>query len=193
MAQRLATEYVKTCLHLTEAEMLSFLEMLYMNQVNPRVKVTENGSQEVAFQDEAGDEVNLSFEKRSGYYVCEGSCRLSNPKLANLMRKAIAEFKGDAIVNRIYATFTMNYVYKRGAVMLITEITTEHQKIVFEHKDTLGQLEKLFHQRRVEQEITAVLGQIDELLDQRNAAPEQKQDIDVRLQSLAHQLFTLEA
>src|SRR4051812_18975988 len=98
MAQRLATEYVKTCLHLTEAEMSSFLELLTMNQVNPRVKVTENGSQEIAFQDDAGEEVCLSFERKGGYYECVGSCRVSNPKLANLMRKAVAEFKGDAIV-----------------------------------------------------------------------------------------------
>lgn len=195
MAQRLATEYVKTCLHLTEAEMSSFLDLLTMNQVNPRVKVTENGSQEVAFQDDAGEEICLSFEWKSGYYVCEGSCRVSNPKLANLMRKAVAEFKGDAIVNRIYPSYTMNYIYKRGSVVQIMEITPDRKKLVFEYKDTLGLLERMFHQKRVEFEISDVLDQINRLLDERIAAElsGEVQLIDDQLKSLTHKLFVLEA
>ncbi|MDF2815838.1 MAG: hypothetical protein K0Q81_2038 [Paenibacillus sp.] len=195
MAQRLATEYVKTCLHLTEAEMSSFLDLLTMNQVNPRVKVTENGSQEVVFQDGADEEICLSFERKHGYYVCEGSCRISNPKLANLMRKAVAEFKGDAIVNRIYTSYTMNYVYKRGSVVQIMEITPSSKKLVFEYKDTLGILERMFNQELVEREISQVLQQINVLLDERNETdqPEQKQQIDDELKSLTHKLFVLEA
>jgi hypothetical protein len=195
MAQRLATEYVKTCLHLTEAEMSSFLDLLTMNQVNPRVKVTENGSQEVVFQDGEDEEVCLSFERKNGYYVCEGSCRLSNPKLTNLMRKAVAQFKGDAIVNRIYTSYTMNYVYKRGSVVQIMEITPSSKKLVFEYKDTLGQLEQMFNQRVVEREIHLILKQINVLLDERNGTqqPEQKLQIDDELKSLTHKLFVLEA
>src|SRR5690606_4535038 len=147
MAQRLATEYVKTCLHLTEAEMSSFLDLLTMNQVNPRVKITENGTQEVVFQDDAGEEICLSFERKNGYLVCEGSCKIQNPKLANLMRKAVSEFKGDAIVNRIYTSYTMNYIYKRGSVVQIMEITQGSKKLVFEYKDTVGQLERMFNQK----------------------------------------------
>ena len=51
MAQRLATEYVKTCLQLTEADMLKFFQMFVDHQVTLQVKVLENGNQEVVFQD----------------------------------------------------------------------------------------------------------------------------------------------
>lgn len=195
MAQRLATEYVKTCLHLTEAEMSKFMDFLAAHQVNPKVKVTENGSQEVVFQDEAGQEVSLSFERKHGAYICQGSCRLSNPKLANLMRKAVAQFKGDAIVNRIYAAYTMKYVYKQGSVVQITEITPDRQKVVYEYKDTLGQLEQLFQQKHVEHEIMRVHAQINDLLDERNrsVAADVKRNIDEQLKKLTQKLFVLEA
>lgn len=195
MAQRLATEYVKTCLHLTEAEMSSFLDLLKRNEANPRIKVTENGSQEIAIQDEAGEEICLSFERQQDGYVCVGSCRVSNPKLANLMRKAVAEFKGDAIVNRIYSSYTMNYIYKHGSVVQIMEITKDHKRLVFEYKDTVGQLERLFQQKRVEQDIQDVLNRINSLLDARNQANHDGEiaAIDNQLKSWTHQLFVLEA
>lgn len=195
MAQRLATEYVKTCLHLTEAEMSSFLDLLKRNEANPRIKVTENGSQEIAIQDEAGEEICLSFERQQDGYVCVGSCRVSNPKLANLMRKAVAEFKGDAIVNRIYSSYTMNYIYKHGSVVQIMEITKDHKRLVFEYKDTVGQLERLFQQKRVEQDIQDVLNRINSLLDARNRANHDGEiaAIDNQLKSWTHQLFVLEA
>ena len=39
MAKRLATEYVKTCLVLTEAEMLKFVQIFADHQVQLQVKV----------------------------------------------------------------------------------------------------------------------------------------------------------
>ncbi|MFD0694137.1 non-ribosomal peptide synthetase module [Paenibacillus sp. GCM10027628] len=195
MAQRLATEYVKTCLQLTEAEMFKFFQMFVDHQVTLQVKVLENGNQEVVFQDGAGQEIVLSFEQKSGLYECTGSCRLSNTLLANLMRKAVSEFKGSAIVNRIYPGYTMVYYYERGTVVKIVEVKGQLLTVIYEYKDTIGQLEQLFQKKEVEREIESIQDQINQLLDLRNAMQEQEmhQQIDTRLGELTHRLFTLEA
>ena len=168
MAQRLATEYVKTCLQLTEADMLKFFQMFVDHQVTLQVKVLENGNQEVVFQDGEGQEIVLSFEKKSGLYECTGSCRLSNTLLANLMRKAVSEFKGSAKVNRIYPSYTMVYYYERGTVVKIEEIKGQLLTIVYEYKDTIGLMQMMFQKREVEQEIEMIYDQINHLLDLRN-------------------------
>jgi hypothetical protein len=195
MAQRLATEYVKTCLVLTEAEMLKFIQLFADHQVQLQVKVYENGNQDVVFQDSSEDEIVLSFERTDCKYVCTGSCRLSSPNLVNVMRKAVAEFKGSAIVNRIYPSYIMVYRYNRGAVMKITELKNGCERVIFEYKDTVEQLKLLFLKQEVEEEIQAIYGQINEMLDLRNASVETTfvPQIDQRLQLLSHRLFTLEA
>lgn len=195
MAQRLATEYVKTCLQLTEADMLKFFQMFVDHQVTLQVKVLENGNQEVVFQDGDGQEIVLSFEKKSGLYECTGSCRLSNTLLANLMRKAVSEFKGSAKVNRIYPSYTMVYYYERGTVVKIEEIKGQLLSIVYEHKDTIGLMQMMFQKREVEQEIEMIYDQINHLLDMRNMlqASNEHEEIDIRLNELTHRLFVLEA
>ncbi|MNI21745.1 hypothetical protein D3C73_752770 [compost metagenome] len=195
MAHRLATEYVKTCLQLTEAEMFRFIQMFVDQQVTLQVKVLENGSQEVVFQDDEGQEIILAFEQKSGNYECKGSCRLSNTRLANLMRKAVAEFKGNAIVNRIYSTYTMVYYYDKGTVIKIVEIKEQIEKVIYEHKDTLGQFEQLFLKKEIEREIEMIYKQINHFLDLRNTTPEQeiREQIDGRLEQLTYRLFVLEA
>ncbi|MEF3310832.1 non-ribosomal peptide synthetase module [Paenibacillus sp. GYB004] len=197
MAQRLATEYVKTCLTLSEAEMIQFIKLFDVQdvQLEVQVQVTENGSQEIVLRDDSGEEVSLTFERRQGKYVCEGSCRVSNPKLSNLIRKAVSQFKGDAIVNRIYPAFTMKYVYKRGSVVQISEITSGKHKLVYEYKDTVGQLERLYRQQNVERQISSVYSQIDQLLDERNRSDSAsgQRSVDEQLARLAHKLFELEA
>lgn len=195
MAQRLATEYVKTCLQLTEADMLKFFQMFVDHQVTLQVKVLENGNQEVVFQDGEGQEIVLSFEKKSGLYECTGSCRLSNTLLANLMRKAVSEFKGSAKVNRIYPSYTMVYYYERGTVVKIEEIKGSLLTIIYEYKDTIGLMQMMFQKREVEQEIEMIHDQINHLLDLRNMlqAKEEHQQIDIRLNELTHRLFVLEA
>lgn len=196
MAQRLATEYVKTCLQLTEAEMLKFFQMFVDHQLTLQVKVLENGNQEVVFQDGVGgQEIVLSFEKKSGLYECTGSCRLSNTKLANLMRKAVSDFKGSAIVNRIYTAYTMVYTYEHGTVVKIEEIKGQRVTVIYEHKDTIGLLQQLFKRQEIEHEIEMIHDQINHLLDVRNMLhePQEHEQVDVRLQELTHRLFVLEA
>ncbi len=195
MAERLATEYVKTYLVLTEAEMLEFIQLFADHQVLLQVKIFENGTQEVVFQDGINEEIALSFERTAGKYICTGSCRLSNPKLVNLMRKSVAEFKGDAIVNRIYNSYTIVYHYKSGAVVRITEQRGDFEKIIYEFKDTLEQLQLLFLKNEVEIEILGIQEQINELLDFRNMniEMEYRGQIDDRLRLLLQRLFVLEA
>jgi CMP-2-keto-3-deoxyoctulosonic acid synthetase len=195
MAQRLATEYVKTCLVLTEAEMLKFVQLFADHQVQLQVQVYENGSQDVVFQDDSKDQVILSFERKDCKYVFTGSCRLSSPKLVNIMRKAVAEFKGSAIVNRIYPSYIMVYHYNRGAVMKITESKHASEKIIYEYKDNLEQLKLLFHKQEVEVEIQAINEQINEMLDLRIVSIDSDfvPQIDHRLHLLSHRLFALEA
>jgi hypothetical protein len=175
--------------------MFKFFQMFVDHQVTLQVKVLENGNQEVVFQDGAGQEIVLSFEQKSGLYECTGSCRLSNTLLANLMRKAVSEYKGSAIVNRIYPGYTMVYYYEHGTVVKIVEVKGALLTIIYEYKDKIGQMQQLFQKKEVEQEIEMIYDQINHLLDLRNSLQEQEahQQIDTRLSELTHRLFALEA
>lgn len=195
MAMRLATEYVKTCLQLTEAEMAMFIQMFVDQQASLQVKVLENGNQEVVLLDDAGQEIVLSFERKFNTYVCQGSCRITNMNLVNLMRKAVAAFKGSATVHRIYETYVMIYEYERGTVVKIVERKDDAERLVYEFKDTIGMLEKLFSKNKVEQEIDVIRTQINSMLDLRNEIQDAavRKQIDGRLSQLTHRLFVLEA
>ncbi|AFC32734.1 hypothetical protein [Paenibacillus mucilaginosus] len=195
MANRLATEYVKTCLQLTEAEMISFIQMFVDQGASLQVKVLENGNQEVVLPDDSEEEINLSFERKNNLYICQGTCRIRNKDLVNLMRKAVSTYKGDAVVNRIYPAYTMEYTYKQGAVVKIVEKTSQSDKLIYEYKDTLGELQTLFLKNEVEQEIVSLKAQVNSLLDLRNELQDVslREHIDERLQKLTHRLFVLEA
>jgi hypothetical protein len=195
MAQRLATEYVKTCLELSEAEMKQLVRMFHDHQVTLQVKVLDNGSQEVVITEDGGEEVVLSFERRADTFICTGSCRVCSPHLANVLRKVVSAFKGSAIVNRIYSHFTMVYYYNRGSVVKIMERKNGRESVVYEYKDTIGEMERLYRRDRVERDIGNVQMQINELLDLRNESehPLIIRNIDERLTLLSHKLFVLEA
>ncbi|GGG20532.1 non-ribosomal peptide synthetase module [Paenibacillus abyssi] len=196
MAQRLATEYVKASLQLTEEEMSRFVRFFGEQHVRLHVRVLDGGNQELVLEDDTGkEEIRLTFERQHGLYVCVLSCRLVHPKLTNALRKAVSMFKGDAIVNRIYPNYTMIYHYVKGAVHKIMENSGGETRLVFEWKDTLGQLEKQFNNRTVEREIERAQNAINELLDLRNQAKHaaEIQAIDERLKQHTHTLFVLEA
>lgn len=196
MAKRLATEYVNAKLQLTSDEMTKFICFMEDQQLRLQVLVLDNGNQELVLHDTAGrEEVRLTFERQKDYYVCELSCRLVAPKLTNAMRKAVSAFRGNAIVNRIYSHYTMIYHYRNGTVQKITESSEAGERVVFEHKDTLGQLERVFRSRLVEREIGLIHGAVNELLDLRNQTkvPAELTEIDERLTELTRKLFILEA
>jgi hypothetical protein len=194
MAQRSATVYVQTCLQLTEAELTQFIHMFAEHGASLHVQVLENGNQEVVFSDNADQTMALMFAFESGRYVCSGSCRFNDSALANVMRKAVSAFKGNATVNRIYTNYTMAYEYVNGSVVRIEEVRGSVRNLVYEYQDTLGDLEKLFTEREVEREIEMICSQVNHLLDLRN---DMKQsvlvgEIDARLKILSHRLFVLE-
>src|SRR5689334_8526726 len=100
MAQRVATEYVNASLTLTEAEMPKLLSICETQQLRLGVFVLDNGNQEVVLEDGAGGEtIRLTFERKLGRYECALSCRVVQPNLTNALRKLVADFKGDAVVN----------------------------------------------------------------------------------------------
>ncbi|GKU75740.1 non-ribosomal peptide synthetase module [Paenibacillus sp. L3-i20] len=196
MAKRLATEYVNAKLQLKHEEMARFITFMEDQQLRLQVLVLDNGNQELVLQDVAGrEEVRLTFERQQDYYVCELSCRLVEPRLTNAMRKAVSAYRGNAIVNRIYSHYTMIYYYRNGAVHKIVESIASGERVVFEHKDTLGQLERVFNSRLVEREIGLINGAVNELLDLRNQTIDRAEiaEIDGRLKELTHKLFVLEA
>src|SRR5690606_3279601 len=120
--------------------------------------------------------------------------RLGTLQLANVMRQAISQFKGDAIVNRIYSNFTMVYYYERGTVVKIVELGEHGQKTIYEFKSMLGRLEQLYNNRQTENEIVLVKNQVNQLLDERNRADseEKLEQVDSKLSELTHRLFVLE-
>ncbi|RJX41438.1 non-ribosomal peptide synthetase module [Paenibacillus pinisoli] len=196
MAKRLATEYVNAKLQLNQEEMTRFIAFMEDQQLRMQVLVLDNGNQELLLHDIAGrEQVRLTFERRQDYYVCELSCRLVEPKLTNALRKAVTAFRGNAIVNRIYSHYTMIYHYRNGAVQKIVESSEAGERVVFEHKDTLGQLERVFRSRLIEREIGLIQGAVNELLDLRNQTVDRAEiaTIDQRLTELTHKLFVLEA
>ncbi|MBO7745463.1 non-ribosomal peptide synthetase module [Paenibacillus sp. MWE-103] len=196
MAQRIATEYVSASLQLTAEEMAGFVRFFEDQHVKHQVRVLDNGNHEMVLEDDAGrEEVRLTFERQQDRFVSLLSCRIMHPKLTNAMRKAVAAFRGDAIVNRIYPTYTMTYHYVQGNVRKIVEHKNNEARVIFEFKDTIGQLEAAFRVMDIEHEIQVVQGAIDQLLDLRNQCSDRAQIalIDERLTSYTRQLFMMEA
>lgn len=195
MAQRLATEYVNASLRLSEVQMSQFIHKVYDPHVRQRVKVLDNGSQEVVLEDDSGEEVHLPFDRRDGYYVCELSFRLEKPHLTNVMRLLFAAFKGSGMVTRIYNGFMMMYYYQDGRVRKIVEFSRDSYKLVYEFKDTLGELQRIYRNNDVEREIESIHSRINALLDQRIVAKEAASvtAIDDELRGYTRRLFVLEA
>ncbi|WP_235427037.1 non-ribosomal peptide synthetase module [Cohnella kolymensis] len=147
-------------------------------------------------EDESGGEaIRLTFERMNGQYRCSLTCRVVHLKLTDTLRKLVAGFKGDAVVNRIYPGFTMVYHYVNGSVSRIVEANGNNIRTVFEHRDTLGRLEAQFNLCSVEEEIQRLQGSVNELLDIRNKTkdPLHISDIDQRLKYHSRTLFALEA
>ena len=196
MAKRLATEYVKTCLRLSEAELNSLIELMAKHQVIEKVKVLENGNQEIVFHDDdTGGHIVFSFERIHGKYTTCSTCKVINANLTNALRQAVARFKGDAVVHRVYEGFTMIYTYENGAVVKIDEWQNGILKNVYLQKNTLGSLEQTFCKNHVEEEIRRVRLQVDHMLDWRLRCrdPFVRDQIDLQLKKLTHRLFVLEA
>ena len=195
MAQRVATEYKKVVLELKPTELQSFITLFSNPEFNPEVRVYENGEKEIVLHDN-GEEIPLSFKWLGTCYHFEGDYTIRNLKLANQMRVAVRKFKGTAIAHRIFPDYTMIYTYKDGNVIRIIEEKKGVLTLVFEYKDTAGELQRLYESRGAEDEITWIHLCIDQLLDLRNrnnVLNMATKEIDCRLLELTKQLFVLEA
>lgn len=195
MAHRLATEYVNATMQMTDVQMNQFLQSTITTQINLRVKVMDGGGQEIVLEDEGGEEVHLPFERKDGFYVCELSCRLVTPELTNAVRKLFSACKGSGKVNRIYHGFIMSYDYQEGTVKRIAQLAEDACSLVFEYKNTTGELLRLFNSNESEREIESIHRNINDLLDQRISAvtPSIIERIDQQLRQYNQRLFVLEA
>ena len=196
MVQRLATEYVKTSLVLDETQLNEALRIFQSHRLDFKVKVLDNGDREVTIEHASGSQhLVLTFERKYGKYVLEGSCRFTDLNLANAMRKVVSRFKGDALVNRIYPYYTLEYCYHGGFVVRIVEKSRGGERLVYQARDFAGELERRLSSGAVEAEIEGLRHEINHWLDRRNEAvlPADKEKIDEELGRLAHRLFVLEA
>lgn len=193
MAQRLATEYIKASLQLSKAQMSQFVHYAEDPQIHHRVKILDNGNQEIVLGVKNGEEVHLPFDLREGSYVCELSFRLVNPQLTNIVRKLFVAFKGNGVVNRIYHGFTMRYHYQQGSVRQIVECTGEHEKMIYQHKNTAIDMKSEWQSVSVETDIELVRSIVDRLLDQRLASEGPYDQIDQELKVQSSRLFRMEA
>ncbi|WP_054956398.1 hypothetical protein [Paenibacillus dakarensis] len=195
MAHRLATEYVNATMQMTDVQMNQFLQSTITSQINFRVKVMDSGGQEIMLEDESGEEVHLPFERKDGLYVCELSCRLVTPGLTNAVRKLFSAFRGSGKVNRIYRGFIMSYDYHEGTVKRIVQLSEDASSLVYEYKNTTGELQRLFNSNETEKEIELIHKSINDLLDERFSAASLPviDRIDSQLRHYNQRLFVLEA
>lgn len=195
MAQRVATEYKNVVLELKPTELQSFITLFNNPDFNPEVRIYENGEKELVLHDN-GEEIPLTFKWLGTFYYFEGEYTIRNLKLANQMRVAVRKYKGTAIAHRIFPDYTMIYTYRGGNVIRIIEEKKGVLTLVFEYKDTAGELQRLYESRGAEDEIAWIRLYIDQLLDLRNRNDVLKMtttEIDRRLLELTQQLFVLEA
>lgn len=196
MAQRLATEYVNATMQMPDVQMDQFLKCTSAFRVSCRVKVLDAGEHEIVLEDESGEEVHLPFERRNGLYICELSCRLAAPRLTNAVHKLFAAYKGSGTVNRVYHGFVMSYEYLNGIVQRITQVAGNDSIVIYEYKNTAGELQRLFNSTEAEKEIERIHRHINELLDARIIAGSDRSrvmQIDEQLRSYNQRLFVLEA
>lgn len=191
MAQRVATVYKQITLELSPHQLKAFLNLFESHHASTQVRVYENGDTEMILFDH-GNEIPLVFHPLGLQFIFEGSFVVKDLQLANTMRKAVQEWKGHALVHRLYSKHIMEYEYAFGNVVKIQEIRGDETRLIYEYKDTIGILTRLFAERGAEDQIAWVKLQIDMLLDLR-LKTEQTEAIDMQLKELVNELFILEA
>jgi hypothetical protein len=195
MAQRLATEYKHIHLELSSKQLQEFMELFKAKNFAAEVRVFDNGDTNLIVYDD-GTEIPLAFRNIGHLYHFEGSYTIKNLQLAHTMRRAVREFKGHALVHRLYDKYTMEYQYEYGNVITINEMREGKKTLIYEFNDTIGKLTRLFAKRGAEDQIAWVQLQIDMLLEQRSkwsANVEVTNSVDIQLKKLCDELFILEA
>lgn len=196
MAQRLATEYKNVTLSLTKEELAEFVRLFRMNNARIEEKVLDYGDYEITLYDQS-NQVNLIFEECGDHYLLTGDCLFRDRALADLMRKAMASFKGEAVVYRIFQSFVVEYCYEFGTIKSIRELNNSEQNLIFENNDFSFYLQKIFANQELEKEISQIRNTVDALLDQRLSYQSNTSNkvelIDLKLNRHAKRLNQLEA
>lgn len=193
MAVRLGTEYKQMELDLNSQQLQEFMNRFKTNDFRTKARVFENGDTEFILFDE-GNEIPLAFRNMGSFFKYEGSYTIKNWKLAHAIQKAVRDFKGHALVHRVYDKHVIEYQYKYGNVALIKEFKDGKERVIYQYNDQLAQLNHLFKQQVVEDQINWIKLQIDMLLDQRlTMSKNEVHLIDNQLQKLTNELFVLEA
>lgn len=193
MSRRLATEYKNIVLSLNEAQWTSFLQQLRQH-IRVTEKVIAEGEMKLSLESDQDHFIfHASFD--GDCYHLSGNGILQSRDLSELLRKLMAESKGEALVHRIFQSFIIEYNYEFGTVASIRELQGENQDVIFENRDLSFTLQKIFHNQQVEQEITQLKDHVNDLLDERNLvdSKERIQEIDQRLLVHAKRLQQLEA
>lgn len=199
MAKRLATVYVKAGLRLNERELKQFVRQFERRSIKMKMKVYDNGNQEVVLYDKKlQEEITIPFEKKQGFYeASDCTFRLENSEIEDLVRRAIIQFKGNAIVHRIYNSFTIVYKYVRGTVVKISEWNDGQERNIYEYQndEAIFELDRLYSRNDVELKIKETRKKIDNLLDLRNRAEGShvKKEVDQRLAKQVQKLLVYEA
>lgn len=193
MAQRLATEYKKVSLTLNKGQLAEFIRLFRLQKARIEEKVLENGDIDITLFDKS-EEIHLTFERSGDLYLLTGHCTFKDRNLAETMRKAIASFKGEGIVHRIFSSFKIEYRYEQGTVLSIREINDQEERMIFENTDFSFHMQRMLANNDVENEINHIRRRVDELLDQRLQMDRRNiDDIDRRLLRYAKRLNQLEA
>ena len=191
MARRLATEYTKVLLEVTGSQLEQFAQLFLQLDSKTQIKVCDNGDTEIIIYDR-NEMIPLSFKNIGDRFELEGSYRIMDVGLAAIMRNAMKQLKGYAVVHRVYSGFIMVYYYENGTVVKIVEKSTKRERVIYEYHSFNKQLEWIFRKREAEIEIDGIKDQINQLLDER-ISTEEVAIIDTKLKELSHQLFVLEA
>lgn len=198
MAKRIATEYVKATMRLSEEQMDQFTCMMCDPQDSQKTEMMGSSSAlETLLVCRDGEGVLIPVTRVDGGYICACSFRLHNPRLTHDIWRMFSEFKGSGQVNRIYEGYMMMYLYKEGRVVQITEQTTAASRIVYEQRDYAEELGALFARESIETEILNLRLEIDRLLDTRlhlvREGLEDLAEIDFQLSLKVLRLHDLEA
>ncbi|MBE3563582.1 MAG: hypothetical protein IMX05_07690 [Hydrogenibacillus schlegelii] len=211
MGRRIATEFETIRLALGGKDAEELLRRLREAGIPLYEHVLKNGDLEVgysalhnAFYLRLIQERSFAPDDREGRpeapvratvrYRAIGAGQFTDGRLAEVMRRLVAEFRGEALMKRVYRGFSVFYHYENGQVVRIVERTPAGERIIFErmpHRPAIADGGPEEASRAAE--LVLLRAEVDRWLDRRNAArPEEIPAIDARLRELARRLIALE-
>lgn len=219
MGRRIATEFETIRLTLGGAEVESLLKRLREANIPLYEHVLKNGDVEVGYSalhnafylrliqeryaaDEGGERYGSGEDGREPHasvqattrFRAVGAGQFTDPEVAEVIRRIIAEFRGEALMKRVYRGFSVLYTYVEGRVVRIVERTSYGERVIYERAES-GRVtfDPSSEDLSLAAEVALLKAEIDRLLDVRNAAkPSDIPAVDAALKALARRLMALE-